>query len=210
MSITKLPKFTIEMWAGTYEAVAYGPTWNGWATPIVTRETYAALIKGEDPNGEYYELVFDEAGVAILHDFAADDDDYEPYRIVPDDDGHYDLGELGWTFETVDPRESFEEIANAAYDMANHSDIKIGSTTMKRVPTPNECVEPAADALLLARVDDGCELFAEIDHGGDYPTVELHATTPWDTHVHLDSLTVEQIETIAARLLRIRDELRGA
>jgi hypothetical protein len=52
-------------------------------------------------------------------------------------------------------------------------------------------------AMFLARDKDGCELFADPDHDGDIPLVQLNAVTPWDTHIRVD-LTVEQARQVAA------------
>ncbi|AYB69714.1 hypothetical protein SEA_KALAH2_228 [Mycobacterium phage Kalah2] len=65
-------------------------------------------------------------------------------------------------------------------------------------PAPNNCVEPSGNAVLLLRVADGCELFAEIGE-----TIDIHATTPWDTHVELDSLSRDDIAALIRRLQAI-------
>ncbi|AEK09604.1 hypothetical protein LITTLEE_228 [Mycobacterium phage LittleE] len=68
-----------------------------------------------------------------------------------------------------------------------------------RQPAPNGCVEPSGNAVLLLHVADGCELFAEV--GGE--TIDIHATTPWDTHVELDNLSRDDIAALIHRLQAI-------
>lgn len=102
---TTLPKFTLDDPKYAYEAVSYGDTWNGWLTPVVTRQTLTALIRNEDPTGKRLKLTFDDAGVATIYDKSWDDAlgvDYEPDTIQPDANGNYDLGLLGWPFDYTD------------------------------------------------------------------------------------------------------------
>ena len=80
----------------TFHAVAFGPTWNGFATPIVTRATAEALALDV---ADFATFTFDEAGVLTVtyHDGVSDD---EPTTITPDGPGQYDLGTLGWVFQS--------------------------------------------------------------------------------------------------------------
>lgn len=97
-----LPRFACDMWQADYEAIAYGRPWNGWATPIVTRETLATMFATEDPSGKWMSVAFNEAGVAhIIEGDDVESDRYE-YDLAPDERGGYDLGVLGWTFDTID------------------------------------------------------------------------------------------------------------
>lgn len=82
--------FTLDSSSHHYPAVSYGARWNGWATPVVTRETFVQLIS--DENGS--DLSFDVNGIATL----VMADDYESLVISPDASGNYDLDVLGWTF----------------------------------------------------------------------------------------------------------------
>ena len=100
-----LPVWSLDHWWTedvTFEAVAYGPRWNGWATPVVTRETlekfYAQCVQDKDimdtlrENEEEYEgpmLELTEEGLWI-----------EGSLIAPNEDGTYSFGFIGWTFST--------------------------------------------------------------------------------------------------------------
>lgn len=77
-----------------WHAVAFGEPWNGWSTPIVTRQTLQnmiddlARIDGE-PFGEirpYGDL------------FVYGEESEANHTITPNDRGEYALWELGWTF----------------------------------------------------------------------------------------------------------------
>lgn len=82
------PTFYLEMAPGVrFQAVEYGGRWNGWATPVVTRETLAKVIElSEEPH--HWD------GDALVLERDEEDDE----RYVPRFDGLYDAGELGWTF----------------------------------------------------------------------------------------------------------------
>lgn len=95
-----LPKFTTDYLhelGGHFDAIAYGDTWNGWATPVVTRATFVAMAEllSDDCS-----LGFDENGVAT---FTEGGEDIETYThvIAPNADGGFDLGCLGWCFDTL-------------------------------------------------------------------------------------------------------------
>lgn len=109
---TKQLPFTLDMLRdeiGTFPAVRYGNPWNGWATPVVTAETMAALADALNVLATIYPL--DE-----VDQFRRDGDAWvvwregEDYvtRIEPDADGNYDLSALGYTFEVVDQCEVCE------------------------------------------------------------------------------------------------------
>lgn len=103
MTGTETPqRFTIDGWSNRYDAVSYGEPWNGWATPVVTRETLQQVVAGEDPDGEWMTLTFDDNGVATLITGDDIESDIDPAELRPDADGNYDLFELGWTFTRVD------------------------------------------------------------------------------------------------------------
>lgn len=100
-----LPKFTTDYLyelGGQFEAIAYGDTWNGWATPVVTRETFEAIARTLDAeDGVEADLKFDEHGVATFAE-GAEESETNTHEIAPNAEGGYDLGCLGWCFDTVD------------------------------------------------------------------------------------------------------------
>lgn len=89
--------FSVDGQERVWEAVRFGEPWNGWLTPVVTKETLENLLEALGDGHRW------EGEIAVvwptidLGDGAAHDPDTED-PIVPDDDGTYDLGELGWTF----------------------------------------------------------------------------------------------------------------
>lgn len=100
--MTNQPKFSVDGWTGTYDAVSYGRPWNGWATPLVTRQTLETMFTTEDPDSSWMSVTFDVDGTAcVIEQDHTDEDWYEPVLIEPTADGNYDLGMLGWIFETV-------------------------------------------------------------------------------------------------------------
>ncbi|MCF3940695.1 hypothetical protein [Gordonia tangerina] len=70
-----------------WTAVSYGRPWNGWATPVVTREVLESVIAAAE--GET--LAFVENVAVITGD-----------KLKPDINGHYDLGQIGWCFVQTD------------------------------------------------------------------------------------------------------------
>lgn len=106
-----VPRFTHPQFEHlTFAAVRYGPEWNGWATPVVTRATLESLLDSLD--GQHVFGGFDDNGVAFLR-YDEDATVNEPEKVgdylVPADDGTYDLAPLGWTFEYApEPDESTE------------------------------------------------------------------------------------------------------
>lgn len=71
-------------------AVEYGEPWNGWATPVVTRETLADILTALELGHRW------EGTTAVV-----DVEDYED-RLEPREDGLYDLRQAGWTVQQVD------------------------------------------------------------------------------------------------------------
>lgn len=89
--------FSVEGQERSWEAVRFSKPWNGWLTPITTRETLENLL---DVLGDGHRWEGDIAVVwptIDLDEGESHDPDTED-RIAPDDDGNYDLGTLGWTF----------------------------------------------------------------------------------------------------------------
>lgn len=82
-----------------WPAVRFGPTWNGWATPVVTREVLAEVLAA---SGEPHRW---EGDVAWLGTPAADlrpgeePEFYDP--VHPSEDRTYDLGQMGWCLVAV-------------------------------------------------------------------------------------------------------------
>jgi len=99
-----------------YDAVGFGRTWNGWATPVITREVLAQVIA--DAPG-FRARFHAESGVAQI------DTDQETGRwpryavIAPELRGGvqaYALQGLGWTFlQATDTRRAQEDAAWKAY-----------------------------------------------------------------------------------------------
>lgn len=71
-----------------YPARSYGPTWNGWATPVIERGVLQHLLDDLDEPHKW-------VGSSL---WVADDD--KPFE--PREDGLYDTHFLGWTFRPVD------------------------------------------------------------------------------------------------------------
>ena len=110
-----IPRFTHPAFGEhTFDAVGYGPDWNGWATPVVTRATLEDLLSrldsehlrgwvdGEDVLRIEY---FDGRGVPSMLD-----------QLSPEVDGTYDLGSLAWTFERASDAvviEDYDDLALA-------------------------------------------------------------------------------------------------
>jgi len=82
-----------------WPALRFGAPWNGWATPVVTRE---ALAKALAASGEPHRW---EGDLAWLGTPAADlrpgeePEFYDP--VTPGEDGTYDLGQMGWCLVAV-------------------------------------------------------------------------------------------------------------
>ncbi|WP_144825479.1 hypothetical protein [Micrococcus luteus] len=74
----------------SFLAVEYGEPWNGWDTPVVTRETLADVLTALELQHRW------EGDVAVLVV-----EDYED-PIGPRADGLYDLLQAGWTVRQVD------------------------------------------------------------------------------------------------------------
>lgn len=86
----------------TWPAPALGPTWNGWATPHVTRDTLTRILGAA--------VLSDDDRYTALHTttdnrvrfLETDSGTTDLTTFSPDTDGFYDLGVLGWTFLTQD------------------------------------------------------------------------------------------------------------
>ncbi len=77
----------------TWTAHECGEPWNGWATPVVDRDTLQDVIATDTR----LTLRFTDAGGAIIYDTTTDDFD----TITPTPTGHYSLRILGWRFQQL-------------------------------------------------------------------------------------------------------------
>ena len=93
--------FTLDGLAHTsrrWHAERFEHPWNGWATPVVTRETLQNLIEDLADDGDAVGRIGSDGAFTV---FAEDPDDNCVVRPAPD--GLYHLVELGWTFLKVSP-----------------------------------------------------------------------------------------------------------
>lgn len=80
-----------------WTAIRFGESWNGFLTPVVSRETLVELLNALGEGHRW------EGKVAVVWptvDLAPGDEhdgDLED-RLLPDREGNYDLGVLGWVF----------------------------------------------------------------------------------------------------------------
>lgn len=83
-----VPAFGLASLPGVaWPAFGYGTPWNGWATPVVTRDTLGDLLVATEESH-----VWDGDAATVADDRSA---------LKPDATGHYDLSFLGWTFVQV-------------------------------------------------------------------------------------------------------------
>ena len=89
-----------------YRAESFAPEWNGFAVPVVTRQTLRAMIA--DSAG--YSVTFDAAGIATVAyssvgtswEGIGDSDPNPEYAVItPDANEHYAC-DFGWTFYRAD------------------------------------------------------------------------------------------------------------
>lgn len=78
-----------------FQAVRFGQTWNGWATPVVTRAVADQIVRYLDP--DYLTVAMDGDTFVVTR---ADYPD-EPERWKPMSDGLYAPGD-GWTWSRHD------------------------------------------------------------------------------------------------------------
>lgn len=95
-------RFTLDEDRTVYPAEGFDPSWNGWASPIVTRETLCALIAGEDPDGQHLTLSFAGATATLYIRRPDATHQFAPTVLKPDPAGLYHLAPLGWTFHVLD------------------------------------------------------------------------------------------------------------
>ena len=75
-----------------WECFGFDEPWNGWAAPIVDAETLVDVL--EDANRWYHV----EGGVFYTAAGAEPGDEEEVVVLEPDNQAHYHLRDLGWTF----------------------------------------------------------------------------------------------------------------
>jgi len=93
----------IEDWdpATVYDAVSFGDHWNGWETPVVTKETLQRMAKRwDDERGPLVDLAHVRFnGKLAIWKMAGEDDEWP---MPPNKDDNYDLFPLGFCFVRVD------------------------------------------------------------------------------------------------------------
>lgn len=101
-------KFRFEGSSKTFDAVGFGPTWNGWVQPIVTENTLREVIVHWDVLDDemFHTILVTPDGTATIAERYRDPDaEYDPganydITVKPDDSGHYTLT-LGLTLVEV-------------------------------------------------------------------------------------------------------------
>ena len=98
---------TLDAYETAFAALRFGEPWNGFARPVVTPSVMDAIVARETllrACGETVDFMqWDGNGVRVVSSDAESVlDDDEATWILPDDDGNFDLGVLGYTFETLD------------------------------------------------------------------------------------------------------------
>lgn len=100
-----VPNFSIDFWADTvnWPAVAYGTPWNGWVTPIVTRETLEKIVEFLGNDKDFIEGIESGSEYSPSEFFVWDGDTLviEGERLSPSEDSTYAFGFIGWTFITI-------------------------------------------------------------------------------------------------------------
>ncbi|MCX5044080.1 hypothetical protein OG921_12985 [Aldersonia sp. NBC_00410] len=84
----------------TWPALRFGEPWNGWATPVVSRDVLDQMLaaSGEPHRWEGSGLWLGTPAIDVQP--GQEPEFYE--RVRASGDGSYDLGQLGWTFVAVD------------------------------------------------------------------------------------------------------------
>lgn len=97
-----VPNFTLDYWWGTHSfpAVGYGPRWNGWVTPIVTRETLEKFRSACENDEEIMESLREQVGEyeGKMLEWEGDSLWLDGTLLSPSEDGTYSFGFIGWTF----------------------------------------------------------------------------------------------------------------
>jgi hypothetical protein len=91
---------TLDAYETAFAVERLGAPWNGFATPVVNPTVMTAIIGWQmlcDPTFDAQRFAWDGNGVLVQDA----DPDVEDEWIMPDEDGNFDLGQLGWTFMAV-------------------------------------------------------------------------------------------------------------
>lgn len=103
---TELPNWTLDFWSGVHEfpAVSYGTPWNGWATPVVTRETLEKFRATCEADEEIMDSLREQSGEyeGKMLEWDGDSLWIDGTLISPREDGTYAFGFIGWCFIEVD------------------------------------------------------------------------------------------------------------
>lgn len=100
----------------SWPAVAFGDPWNGWATPVVTREVLAdVLLTSGEPHRWKDEIAMLGTPSGDMRP-GVEPEFFDPVR--PREDGLFDLGQMGWVFVRVDESEAPETQEVAAVALA--------------------------------------------------------------------------------------------
>lgn len=77
-----------------WHAVSFGARWNGWATPIVTRQTLKNMIDDlAELDGQRFGEIQTDGELLVYGEESEDN-----FTVSPNDNGEYALHVLGWTF----------------------------------------------------------------------------------------------------------------
>lgn len=99
----------LEAYETAFTAVRFGDDWNGFCRPIVAPNVMEAFVARQQmliAAGETLDAMrWDGNGVRVQpgdEDEAVDGDTEEVVWLLPDADGNFDLGALGYTFSRLD------------------------------------------------------------------------------------------------------------
>jgi len=86
-----------------YEAVRFGPSWNGWATPLVTRAVAERIVERQQRIAREHPGI--DARLLMWHNdtlvVVEEDESHYADLIEPTEDGLYDVS-LGWCWSRLD------------------------------------------------------------------------------------------------------------
>ena len=84
--------------------MAYGQPWNGWATPIVSRETLEEFVEFLKNDKDMMGMIREDAeqypGKSL--EWEGDSLWISGEQLTPNEDSTYSFGFLGWTFISID------------------------------------------------------------------------------------------------------------
>lgn len=91
----------LDAYETAYAAVSVGAPWNGWATPVLSQDVAGRLVARLQQMlacADDLQLSWDGNGILV----SSSDPDVEDEWIMPNEDGNFDFGSLGWTFSVVE------------------------------------------------------------------------------------------------------------